>query len=189
MNMKRGIHSMHSRLSNNHGFTLAELMIVLGIGGLIIASVFAIMYQLFGITTTNTNYLAAFRQVQNSGNWISRDALMAQKVIVDDPDTFVTIEWATWEGERHQVDYTLEDMTSGQLKKLRRTHSIDGSPAETIVIGECIKLSETDSKWDADKKELIVVITAQVGEYGDWRLSTWANTVTRTYRVQPRPLF
>ena len=193
MNMKRGINLLRNKLSNSHGFTLAELMIAMSIGSLVMVSVLAIMYQLFGVTTINSNYLVAFSQVQRGGNWVTHDALMARKVMLDDPDTpgvteFITLEWTEWQGDRHRVAYMLEDM-SGGLKELKRTHAINGIQEDASIVAQYIKPDETASEWDVGKKELMVVITAQVGDYVLWRTGTWANTATRTYRIQPRPLF
>jgi len=78
--MKRVIHPGKKWWKNSHGYSLAELMVAVAIGGFIIAGVFAVMVQLFHVTAANSNYMAAFRQVQNSGDWISQDALMAQQV-------------------------------------------------------------------------------------------------------------
>jgi hypothetical protein len=65
---------------SSQGTSLVELMTAMAIGGFIIAAVFTIMTPLFHVTASNSNYMAAFHQVQNSGDWISRDALMAQGV-------------------------------------------------------------------------------------------------------------
>jgi prepilin-type N-terminal cleavage/methylation domain-containing protein len=193
MNINTGIHLIRNKLSNNRGFTLAELMVAMSVGSLVIASVLAIMYQFFGITTTNSNYLAAFRQVQTGGNWITEDTLMARKVMIDDPDTpgvteFVTLEWTEWAGDQHRVAYILEDMPGG-LKQLKRTHSVNNNPGDTDVIAEYIKQDGTTSEWAVDEKELTVVITAQVSDCVLWKHGTWANSATRTYRIIPRPLF
>jgi hypothetical protein len=82
----------------SRGSTLSELMVALAVGGFVIAAVFAVMTQLFHLTTSNTSYMAAFREVQDAGNWISRDALMSQAVygtttatLTDDIDADDTI--------------------------------------------------------------------------------------------------
>ena len=65
---------------SSRGTSLAELMTAMAISGFIIAAIFTVMAPLFHITTSNSNYMAAFHEVQTSGEWISRDALMAQGV-------------------------------------------------------------------------------------------------------------
>ena len=89
-------------LGDSRGTTLAELMLAMTIGAFIIAAVFAVMVSLFHVTTTNSNYMAAFRQVQDAGDWITRDALMAQQVSamtstaltldIDEDDTVIPVD-------------------------------------------------------------------------------------------------
>lgn len=184
-------------LKNNAGFTLAELMVAMAVGGFVMAGVFAIMTQLFWVTSSNSNYMAAFRQVQNAGGWISHDALMAQSVMLDDPATpeteFITLGWTAWSGDQHKVVHSLED-TSGELKELKRSHYIKAKGTEDFVlqdatvIAECINSTNTSSDWDKSDKELTVTITAKVGDYVLWRHGTYAESATRTYKVKPRPL-
>jgi hypothetical protein len=78
--MKSIIRLVRKWQKNSQGTSLAELMTAMAVGGFIIASIFTIMAPLFHVSTSNSNYMAAFHQVQNSGDWISRDALMAQGV-------------------------------------------------------------------------------------------------------------
>ncbi len=65
---------------NSPGFTLVELMVAMAVGSFVMGGVFTIWTQLFHVTAVNSNYMTAFRQVQNGGDWISRDALMTQQV-------------------------------------------------------------------------------------------------------------
>ena len=67
-------------LRSSPGFTLAELMIAMAVGGFVIAGVLTVMTQLFDVTSANSNYMAVFNQVQSSGDWISQDTLMTQQV-------------------------------------------------------------------------------------------------------------
>ncbi|MFC1893588.1 type II secretion system protein J [Chloroflexota bacterium] len=87
-------------LRKSPGFTLAEMMVAMAVGSFVVAGVLAVMTQLFDVTATNSNYMAAFRQAQNSGDWISRDSLMTQQVDiaataltagVDDSQTTITV--------------------------------------------------------------------------------------------------
>jgi prepilin-type N-terminal cleavage/methylation domain-containing protein len=80
--MKKIIHLGKKWLKYSPGFTLVELMIAMAVGGFVVSGVLAVWTQLFNVTATNSNYMTAFRQVQNSGGWISRDALKTQQVYV-----------------------------------------------------------------------------------------------------------
>ncbi len=89
-------------LSSSPGFTLAELMVAMAVGSFVMSGVFAVWTQLFSVTATNSNYMVALRQVQNSGGWITRDALMAQGVYemastqlnggITDTETTITVD-------------------------------------------------------------------------------------------------
>lgn len=164
---------------NQKGLTLVELVIAMTVGAMIAGAVVASMFQLFTVSDRNSNYNAAFTQVQNAGYWVSQDAVQAQEVTLT-PD-FITLDWVDWEGDAHQVVYTLEGASDG-LKELKRSYYIKDSPEsefvlqQTIIVAQYIDPANTSCTWDGNV--LTLVITAQVGD----------QTVTRTYKVEPRPL-
>lgn len=158
--------------SNQKGFTLLELLIVISIATLVVGAVAAVFFQLSSGSDRNSNYMTAYTQVQNAGSWISHDAVMAQDVDVN--SGLVTLEWASWEGDAHQVVYTLEDADGG-LKNLMRSYS-DNSGTETTFVATYIDLSNTSCSWDGEV--LTLVVTAQVGQ----------QTAARTYKIEPRAL-
>jgi hypothetical protein len=228
-------------------------MVALTIGGFIIAAVFAVMTQLFHVTTTSSNYMAAFRQVQDAGDWISRDALMTQQVygeasialsedinasqtiipVVESTEGFppsgvisiddeliqytfktdtafgdlthpvtrgdnatahdegklasflVALDWMTWSGDQHQVFYNLKV----DARQLARSYLVNGNLTASAIIAEAIDPGATTSEWDYSKRELSVAVTATVGKYVLWKPGTWESTATRTYKINPRPLF
>ena len=146
------------------------------VGAMIIGAVVASIIQLFTMSDRNSDYNAAFTQVQNAGYWVSHDAVQITEEPF--PDGFpngngkfpVTLEW--YDGTaNHTVVYTL-DASSGELKRKLDSDS-------PIVIAQYIvsDATKTSCTWDAVTKTLTLVITAQVGD----------QTVTRTYKVDPRP--
>ena len=169
---------MKDRRSSQKGLTLIELLVAMTVGAMIAGAVVASMFQLFTVSDRNSDYAAAFTQVQNAGYWVSHDAVQITEeptVINPAPSQFVslTLDWVDWEGDAHQVVYTLEG--SGQLK---RSYSINGDPPETIVIAQYIDPSPANTNCNWDGNVLTLEITAQVGD----------QTVSRTYKVEPRPL-
>ena len=170
---------MSGKPLNQRGMTLIELVVAMGIAGFVVAGAAAVIFQLVTVSARSSDYMTAYTEVQNAGFSVSRDALQAEEVsVVDDPETLeielLTLDWIDWEGDAHQVVYTLED-DSGGLKELWRTYSIDGVTQETIRVARYIDLG-TSSSWD--ENVLTLVVTAQVGD----------ETATRTYNVEPRPL-
>ncbi len=102
-------------LKNSPGFTLVELMVAMTVGSFVVGGALTVMTQLFDVTATNSNYMAAFRQVQNSGDWISQDALMTQQVYVMDtnPATGDIMDPATLAGDiSDTIDVITVDSTA-----------------------------------------------------------------------------
>jgi len=129
---------MNKKRSSQKGLTLIELLVAMVVVAMITGAVVASIIQLFTMSDRNSNYNAAFTQVQNAGYWVSHDAVQITQeptVISPAPSEFVslTLDWVDWEGDAHQVVYTLEG--SGQLK---RTYSFEENgvpqPEQTIVI-------------------------------------------------------
>ena len=167
---------MRGRPLNQKGLTLVELLIAMTVGAMIAGAVVASMFQLFMVSDRNSDWNAAFTQVQNAGYWVSHDAVQITQEPTFDSGKLVTLDWVDWDdNDAHQVVYTLEG--SGQLK---RTYSFEenGVPSqETIVIAQYIDPGTT-CDWNEAEGVLTLVITAQVGD----------QTVTRTYKVEARPL-
>ncbi len=123
----------HSKMlrRNSAGFTLAELVVAMAVGGMVFAAVLAVMVQLFHGTTANSNYMAAFRQVQNGGDWISRDALMAQQV--------------------HEMADTELSVGIDDSQDSIPVNSTDGFPSSGVISidDELIQYSSTSATGDA----------------------------------------
>jgi len=131
--------------------------------------------------------MTAVRQVQNAGYWISRDALMAESTDnVTTPPDFLILNWTEWGYDEdsiyHRVTYSFEDMPSG-LKKLKRTHEINGEVSAQTLVAEYIYYNpdnpDNTTKASYESSVLTVQIAAAIGE---------ANEI-KEYRVWHRPNF
>ena len=173
---------------SERGFTLVELLVVIAIMALITLGATMTTFQVINVTRSSNDHVAAVRQVQNAGYWISRDALMAEAVVVDDdPDTaeFLTLTWTEWGyGEAlayHEVIYSFQDLPGG-IGKLKRQYVFyddegEGSEPKTNLIAEYINYDLTEASYKSPV--LTAQITASLGEASE----------TKEYRVGRRPDF
>ena len=164
------------------GFTLIELLVVIALIALLSSGAGIAVVQSITVTKSSNDHMTVIRQVQNAGYWISRDALMAENVLVDNltPSSFLIITWTEWGYDEasiyHSVTYSFQDMSDG-VGKLKRTHwSSDGADEETLV-AEYIDSNATNAIYTGPV--LTAQITSSLGE---------ANQ-TRGYTVWHRPNF
>ncbi len=171
------------------GFTLIELLVVMAIAALMVGAASMTTFQVTDITQRSNDHMTAVRQVQNAGYWISRDALMAEQVIVDsDPETadFLTVLWTEWDyGEDsiyHSVIYSFQDLSNG-IGKLKRTHWSSAGANEQTLVAEYIYYNPDDpdntTKVSYQSPVLTMQITASLGEAKE----------TKEYRACGRPEF
>ena len=176
---------------SERGFTLIELLVAMAIGALIAGAATMTMFQVINVTKSSNDRMTVIRQVQNAGYWISRDALMAEHVIVDDdPETadFLSILWTEWDegGKKfsiyHWVTYSFEDV-AGEIAKIKRTHWIDAVVSEQTLVAQYICYNPDDpdntTKASYDSPVLTMRIAASLGEAEE----------TREYRIYRRPNF
>jgi len=161
--------------SKQKGFTLIEIVIALGIFGLVIAAATGTIAQVIQ-SSRSSEHMTALRQVQSAGYWVSKDGIQAQTVTTQ--GYFLYVARTDWDdSDLHEVVYSLQDMPSGESKQLQREESLNGAPGSTIIISRYIDPNQTSCSWNASAKALTFTVTATMNQ----------QTETRTYQVQPRP--
>jgi prepilin-type N-terminal cleavage/methylation domain-containing protein len=161
--------------TNQKGFTLIEIVISLGIFGLVIAAATGTIAQVIQ-SARSSEHMTALRQVQSAGYWVSKDGIQAQTIATQ--GYFLYVARTDWDdSELHEIVYTLQDMPSGALKQLQRDESLNGAPTSTFIVSRYIDPAQTTCVWDVDAKALTFTVTATMNQ----------QTETRTYEVQPRP--
>jgi prepilin-type N-terminal cleavage/methylation domain-containing protein len=133
---------------NQKGFTLIELVVAMLITAIISGGVTTAVFQVIVGSARTNNHMIAVRQVQDAGYWVSHDAQMAQSIrIGDDPATpateFLTLTWTDWDNKVNQAVYSLENMSGGTLKQLKRSHSLNGTPDATAIVAQFIDPTKT----------------------------------------------
>jgi prepilin-type N-terminal cleavage/methylation domain-containing protein len=170
------------------GFTLLELMIVVALTGVVAAGITATILYVFNVNFSTTNRMTAVRQVRNVGFWVSPDFQMARNIAPESNPYTPELLTLTWNdlgtNYTHEVIYTLEDMPSGELKRLQREHKINSVHDSTTIVAEYIDPEETyiDPSTSCSFPQCGALkyklkVTATVGGQEE----------TREYEVQPRP--
>jgi prepilin-type N-terminal cleavage/methylation domain-containing protein len=156
-------------MRSEKGFSLLEMLVVLGIMAAIGSAMTVTTATIAKITPQSNEEVVILRQVQNAGYWITRDVQMAQAV--DNNPASGILELTTKEYiDGSYVDsivtYQLEDMDGG-LKKLMRA-----SEESTILIAENIYYnpdgdSENSTKilsYDSEAHTLSFRVSAKSGD-------------------------
>lgn len=175
------LHRLGLITRNQRGITVIELIIAMALSVIIAGAITATILQVINGSNRTNNHMTAVRQVQNAGYWVSHDAQMAQSVNTTAPDGFpITLSWVGWSGNTtYEVVYSSENMTSGSLKNLQRSYSVNGTVQETSYVAQYVDPATTSANFTSG--ELIFTVTATVGA------GSQAGSETRFYKVGPRP--
>jgi prepilin-type N-terminal cleavage/methylation domain-containing protein len=129
------------------GFTLIELLIAILLTGIVASAITGTILYVLNVNFSTANRMAAVRQVRNVGFWISPDFQMARDVVPENnPATpeLLTLTWIDWAtNDTHEVIYTLENMPSGEFKRLQRNHYIESVLDSITIVAEYIDLAQT----------------------------------------------
>ena len=177
------------------GFTLIELVLVIGLTGIIAAAITGTILGVFNMDARTRNDMIAVYQVRQAGKLVSKDIMEAWSVNAGGGSGFpLTLTWTHPEtGDSHNVTYTLVDMPSSEFKRLKRSVTItppEGEPTTTVsIVAEyidpdpaqtscaCCDQSSCHYGICDDDEWLTFTVTATVGEQSE----------TRVYEVKPRP--
>lgn len=170
---------------NQKGFTFIEIVIAVGIFGLVAAAASGTFVQVIQ-SSRNTDHMTVLRHVQSAGYWVSQDGVQAQQVTTSTtPGLPFTLTWTDWDdNDTHEVEYSLQDMSSGDLDYLQRKEVVNGEVANPIItmVGQYINPNNTSC--EPVDQEL------SAGETFTFTVTATMNqqTETRTYEVKPRAL-
>ncbi len=153
------------------GFTLIEMLVTLSIAAAIMGVMSASVITIFRTNAQNDEWNVNIRQVQNAGQWITRDALMAQVVSDNTTGVFLRLSWSDW---NNPLGTNVQYILNGTTHTL--TRSLNGGPA--ILIAQNIVTANTTCVWNANGKTLTVKIRASL---------RGVRYAENTYQISPRP--
>jgi prepilin-type N-terminal cleavage/methylation domain-containing protein len=151
------------------GYTLIELLIALAIAGAIMGVMVASIVVITRTTAQNDEWNVNLRQVQNTGHWITNDALMAQVVSDNTTGVFLSLSWNDWTNNNN----VLYRLNGGNL-----TRSLNGGPAILIAQYIVTNPAYTSCHWDTTLQQLTVHVRASEG----------TRYAEGTYQIRPRPM-
>jgi prepilin-type N-terminal cleavage/methylation domain-containing protein len=166
------------------GFTLIETVIAVALTGLISAAATGVIVQVMQ-GSRSTQHMIALRQVQTAGYWVSNDCIQAQQVVTSSGSGLpFTLTWND-DNASHEIEYSLQDMSSGDLDYLQRREILNGDVNHPImtVVGQCIDPAYTSctpvGRQLSAGETFTFTVTAKI---------TQQTAETRIYEVQPRAL-
>jgi prepilin-type N-terminal cleavage/methylation domain-containing protein len=135
-------HRLRSINKDQRGFTILEILIAIAVTGLITSGVTGAIFQIIEGSTRSSNDVAAIREVQKAGYWISQDAQMAQDLEMVGVSGFpLTLTWIDWEGDEYQSVYTLAS------NKIQREYSVNGANTEVSLVAQYINHVGTNCEF------------------------------------------
>ena len=126
------------------GFTLIELVIAIGITGLISAGVITAIFQTFNVSNRTTNHMVAVREVQEAGYWVSLYTYMASDIEITGDSGFpLVLHWVDFETyEEQEVVFSLN--SSGLRGSYYVDDILDSVKTGGIPVFEFINTGETN---------------------------------------------
>lgn len=147
------------------GFTAIELLVGVALIGLIGAAAATGVAQIFNGSSLSTNRMVTTNNVRNAGDWIARDARMAESVtIVDNCPTIIWHDYDT--SDLHTLIYSMSGTD------LIRSHQIAANAPTVTTVAQNI----TAITSGVTNGRLTVTITATVKSTSE----------TRTFTIVPR---
>ena len=90
------------------GMTLIEILLALGISGVIIGGLAASIYTITSVTGRGNAEITLLRDIQSASHWISNDARMARDVTLTGgvPANGIILDWDDSQGNSHSCSIT-----------------------------------------------------------------------------------
>ncbi|XUX01460.1 MAG: type II secretion system protein [Dehalogenimonas sp.] len=182
------------KLRRAGGFTLVELLVAMAILGFLMAALGMTTMQIMKVNQKSQNQAMAIRQVQNAGQYISKDALQANLAIgmaglngftpLTFTEDFKNIDLLN--NTKTIVTYTINN---GNLIRQVSVNGVLSAPI-TVATGVLFSANSADPNYNSTWFKATTVGSVTTYElkitvrYGS---GNTAATETRYYKIEPRP--
>lgn len=147
-----------SIIKSQRGFTLNEMLVSIGILGLIAPAIGMAIFQVFSTNALSTAHMTAVKQAENAIYRISRDAQMAQTVQRGGGSGFpLNLTWVEWNSTSNNVTYTIQN------GELWRAYSINGSQPTSTMVAQYINTNSGATNCQFANGVLTFKVTVSVG--------------------------
>ena len=180
--MKIGAGLIHR---GQRGFSLIELVIVIGITGVVVGGLTMTIMQVLNMDARTRNDMIAVYQVRQAGKLVSEDVLEAQYVNASGTSGFpLILNWT--EGTTnytHKVIYTLDGPIGGPCILWRNYYfNFDSNP----MVNSTTKVAEHIDPDGTDCAPLGLLPSGNI-LYFTVTANVSGRSETRVYQVSPRP--
>jgi prepilin-type N-terminal cleavage/methylation domain-containing protein len=168
-------------ISDQHGFTILELLVALTISAVIGTVVMVSLFQIMNVSEGNKNRITAINQVENALQYVNRDVQSANSITLDstsDSGFPVSMIWKTWDNKTCKAVYLME---SGKM--IRNYYENDlANPLRVNMVAQSIDTSSTSrTNCEYNNNLFTIKLTSTVGTYKPV-------SVSRTINVSPRSI-
>lgn len=177
---------MKSAASGEKGFTLVQVIVSLAITVLVVLPASGAMFQILKNSGRTGDYLTAVHQVQNAGDWISRDTQMALGVSANLTLPVPVLLTLTWTEDAfgtpvyHTDNYTIENLNGG-IGTIRRRHTSTAGANEQALIARYVYYNPADAGNTTMTSYQNPLLTIRLASH------VGASQETREYKIIRRP--
>lgn len=170
------------------GFAIIELVVAVGIIGLIASAATSVVFHAFNDTQRTNDHFTAVRSLENAAYWIGRDARMADVLNTTNltSPAILILKWTEWgygtDSVYHQATYSVDNIT-GNIGNLTRRYENSEGANQQILVANNIYYNPADPSNSTNITYQSPILNLRVAT------SFGAATEKKEYQIYRRPNF